>query len=443
MFKVEFPKELASLRSAPWKQALARAESDPEASLTSGRIIDRSLELLDELAGVLEEGWKSDELESLPGPTRDNLLNSVRRVRTRLTEYANGQKGPQELDNEIDSLHVHVWNGRVLGRIDGEELFSRKHRQLEKLKNKGRRINRELRDSLALRDQLQAALSEVEVQKQRAIDAATNVSDRLSEITQRAQENSQHLAEVAKASTEAKRLEAETAEALQRVKASENKVGAVTEKVKLFFGEIASEQFKLETLHSETEARVADLELRSETVVARHEDLQASIEEQLQKATGASLFHAFQTRRKQITAAKWVWAAISVVSLALTVGWSIFLAQSAASLDTVFFVRLAGTVPVLALVVFCLAQYGRERRAEEDYSFKSALSLSLVPYRDLVESLGEAGTDAEHAKFLVKTIGQIYEAPTLARETSVKSGDKSVLKSVELVSDLVTKLLER
>lgn len=199
----------------------------------------------------------------------------------------------------------------------------------------------------------------------------------------------------------------------------------------------------MEELHTKTDERIANLEKRSSAVVARHEELQASVEEQLQKATGASLFLAFQTRCKQITTAKWIWAAISVGSLIGTVFWSIWLAESAASLDTVFFVRLAGTIPVLALVVFCLSQYGRERRGEEDYAFKSALSLSLVPYRELVENVGAAGADAEHAKFLVKTIGQIYEAPRLAREASEKGSDKSVLKGIEAVSNLLEKVLNR
>lgn len=443
MFKDEFPKELASLKAAPLKKSRARAERDPETTLTSGRSVDRSLDLLEELSGAVDEGWKTDEFASLPGPTRNNLLNAVRRLHTRVTEYASGQTGPQELDNEIDSLHVLLWQNNILGRVSSEELFERKNQQLERLKDKGRRINRELKQGAALRDQLKAALTVVDEQKSKATEAAEATSKLLAQVTSAKQESAQSQAAAGTSNTEAKRLETETAEVLKRAKASENEVGALTEKVKLFFGEIETERETLKELHSNTDERVSELEGRSKTIVSRHEDLQVSIDEQLQKATGATLFHAFQTRRKQITAAKWIWAVISVLSLMLTVAWSIFLAQSAVSLDTVFFVRLAGTIPVLALVVFCLSQYGRERRAEEDYAFKSALSLSLVPYRDLVDGLEAAGADTEHAKFLVKTIGQIYEAPRLAREASAKGSDKSVLKTVELVSDLVEKLVNR
>lgn len=184
------------------------------------------------------------------------------------------------------------------------------------------------------------------------------------------------------------------------------------------------------------------LETRTAEIVGQNESLQGQIELQLQKATGASLFHSFETRRKALSTAKWIWAGISVGALAATVVWSIYLAASASALDTAFFVRLGGTFPVLAMVVFCLSQYGRERRAEEEYAFKSALSLSLVPYKDLIEGLDGKDADPEYAKFLTTTIAQIYAAPRLTKDAA-SGGEKSALRMIERINALVETVVNR
>ena len=443
MFKKEFPGELAALRSLSLDAARKRSETDPETILSSGRTVSQDLELLEELRGVLLDRWKLDEYASVPGPIRDNLMGSVRRVKARITEYGNGQTGPQELQNEVDQLHVLLWQNNVLSLDPGEERFASKNRQLERLKDKGRRINRELRGGLSVKQQLRKALEEVDGIKAGAEAAQATSTAALGEIqsAQASAVDSQNRA--SGSAEEAARLEATSSESANRTKATENEIGALKEKVRLFFDDIEKNEKRLEDLQTDSDKRIGDLEERSRTLVNRNTDLEQRVELQLQKATGASLFHAFQQRRGELTKAKWIWAVISVGALVLTVVWSIYLATSAGSLDTAFFVRLGGTLPVLALVVFCLSQYGRERRAEEEYAFKSALSLSLVPYKDLIEELEVEGTDAEYAKFLTSTIGQIYTAPRLTRESGRSAGDRSVLKTMEAVNDLVEKLVNR
>jgi len=92
--------------------------------------------------------------------------------------------------------------------------------------------------------------------------------------------------------------------------------------------------------------------------------------------------------------------------------------------------------------VFCLSQYGRERRAEEEYAFKSALSLSLVPYKDLIEGLQTENADPEYAKFLTTTISQIYTPPRLAKEGGT-GGEKSTLKVIEKITEFAETIVNR
>ncbi len=118
-------------------------------------------------------------------------------------------------------------------------------------------------------------------------------------------------------------------------------------------------------------------------------------------------------RRRQITIAKWIWAGLSVAGLAFSVYWGAFLAHAAQNLDTAFFIKLGGTVPLVVLLLLSVTQYGRERRMEEEYAFKAALALSLTPYKELIEKLeADQQSDPEYAKFLVATIGQIFQRPS-------------------------------
>ena len=82
----------------------------------------------------------------------------------------------------------------------------------------------------------------------------------------------------------------------------------------------------------------------------------------------------------------------------------------------VFGLRFLASAPILGMLFYCLKQYGRERDFEESYAFKSALSFSLKPYLDLVESLRDTA-QVDYQNFATSTIAQIFENTIEKRET--------------------------
>ena len=77
--------------------------------------------------------------------------------------------------------------------------------------------------------------------------------------------------------------------------------------------------------------------------------------------------------------------------------------------DVIFFVRLGVMIPLGFLMYFTASQYKKEREAEEEYAFKSAISFSLEPYRDLLIRMRK---DEElEAEFVKRLMEDVFDNP--------------------------------
>jgi hypothetical protein len=64
-----------------------------------------------------------------------------------------------------------------------------------------------------------------------------------------------------------------------------------------------------------------------------------------------------------------------------------------------FYLKLSLSLPLIYAITFCTVQYSRERKLEEEYAFKSNISVSLDPYRELVEKLVDKQQPQDREKF--------------------------------------------
>jgi hypothetical protein len=163
----------------------------------------------------------------------------------------------------------------------------------------------------------------------------------------------------------------------------------------------------IEANHKKTEELIADLA-----------KLKDQIREQIQQATGFQLFGAFQARQNEIAKSKNIWvyaiAALVVISAGVTI-WIAHEAQFYSANNFAFWVKLSLTVPLGFAITFCTVQYGRERRLEEEYAFKSSVSVSLNPYRDLVHSILEKDGQVDQSKytdFVIGSVTNVFTPPT-------------------------------
>lgn len=157
----------------------------------------------------------------------------------------------------------------------------------------------------------------------------------------------------------------------------------------------------------------------TDEICSKNEELTKQIEEQLQKATGASLFHTFQARKEDLEKTQYWWLGGIIVSTIILIYVSLKITGSLQHLPVGtpidwfkdVFLKIALSTPVLYLLYFFTDRYTKTRRLVEEYAFKSTISLALKPYFDLIKGLN--GEEEEKDKnFLIAVIGNIFTTPT-------------------------------
>ncbi|MES1190922.1 MAG: hypothetical protein ABUS47_07575 [Steroidobacter sp.] len=217
--------------------------------------------------------------------------------------------------------------------------------------------------------------------------------------------------------------------ALDSIQQSKANTKEELDEINRFYGEIEQHKKAMIEIKKEADAKFNQLseqfdekarQYSSETekIVQENVNLQKTIKENLQKAVGISLFHAFDTRRRDLGLGKWVWAAVLVLSVFAGCFLSWWLANSlhtggnGNSIEPAFFIKLSAIIPVTFAIAFAARQYGSERRVEEEYAFKSAISVSLEPYKDLLQRMKDEGQE-DQAKFVERLLIEIFDNPVL------------------------------
>ena len=100
--------------------------------------------------------------------------------------------------------------------------------------------------------------------------------------------------------------------------------------------------------------------------------------------------------------------------------------------------RLVIVAPLVFLITFTAKRYTSERRAEEEWAFKSAISVSLDPFRDLIARMK---MDGHETAFVERLVSEIFDNPTkrLYNLASEKA-EKSEVDILELVKELLDKI---
>lgn len=164
---------------------------------------------------------------------------------------------------------------------------------------------------------------------------------------------------------------------------------------------------------------LADCQDKTDKVFKKNDDLTTQIEEQLQKAAGATLFHTFHERKKELEATQAGWLTGLILSISILIGISIWvmICLQHVPVDTPVdwfkdvVLKFALSSPAIYMLCFFTDRYAKTRRLIEEYAFKSTISLVLKPYFDLVKSLN--GEEEEKDKnFLIAVIGNIFTTPT-------------------------------
>jgi hypothetical protein len=196
------------------------------------------------------------------------------------------------------------------------------------------------------------------------------------------------------------------------------------------------------------DAKMQASDAEAKRLVSQLDELEGRIKDSIDKATGYTLFHSFQKRQLDIGKSKRFWGymlgALVLISLCAS-GVFIWSLQYVHEYNAAFFLKLSISIPLIYGIAFCNVQYARERRLEEEYAFKSNISISLDPYQKLVGGLVDKTKPEELAKytaFVVDSVNRVFTSPT-ERIFEDHSGDKtSAEKLIKALGGFIDPLLK-
>jgi hypothetical protein len=181
-------------------------------------------------------------------------------------------------------------------------------------------------------------------------------------------------------------------------------------------------------------------------LVGELDSLEGRIRESIERATGYTLFHSFQKRQMDLAASKRSWAIALACAVGISVlasGFFIWSLQYVQVYNAAFYLKLSISLPLIYAIAFCSVQYGRERRLEEEYAFKSSISISLEPYQKLVGTLVDRQKPEELSKytaFIIESVNRVFTSPTDRIFDDHPQDRNAAEKVIKAVGDLIEPL---
>jgi hypothetical protein len=221
---------------------------------------------------------------------------------------------------------------------------------------------------------------------------------------------------------------------------------------------VANFQAGVDEARTEYDRGFKELEQKSNSVIEANESdtkelisnldsLEGRIRDAIERATGYTLFHSFQARQEELKKSTRFWSYALLGCVLASVGVATYFIHSLSYVHeykTAFFIKLSLSLPLIFALTFCSIQYNRERRLEEEYAFKSSISISLDPYQRLVQSLVDMADINERAKypsFIISSINKVFTSPTGlvydAEEVSSKDAGDLLKTAGSVAKDLL------
>jgi hypothetical protein len=166
-----------------------------------------------------------------------------------------------------------------------------------------------------------------------------------------------------------------------------------------------------ETVESQI-ARNTIAQARVEKTSEDLDSLKVRFEDLIPKSVGSSLYNTFNIRKEEFDKSKkmWFWwllgSIVSLIFSTLAITY-FFHADFSSGNIFIFFLRFFLTSPLIYFIIFCNRQYGRDKKLEEEYAFKSSMSLTSDLFRRLVAEEQDTTTK----DFIINTVKDIYTSP--------------------------------
>jgi len=207
---------------------------------------------------------------------------------------------------------------------------------------------------------------------------------------------------------------------------------------------VADNIIKINVMAKEKNDEIEELKRQTNELLATNHSQSDKISDILQKAAAGTLFEAFKIRKDEHKKSARLWAVmvgVAVVALLAVAGWIIWIVHAKGILSYEFLVKLSISIPLIFWLTFSTRQYTKSKRLEEEYAFKSAVSLSLEAYRDLLKKEAGESTKADVIPLITEAVGKIFSSPSKALAQYSIREDKDIMDSTGNFIDKLLRLV--
>jgi len=159
----------------------------------------------------------------------------------------------------------------------------------------------------------------------------------------------------------------------------------------------------------------------------RADEIRELLDDLLSPAVAENLHRTFDNKSGKNFWPKWIWLGVSSLCL-IAVTWIFiaFLEEGKTELRDII-IYVIRTSPVIFVMLFGLRQYTNHVRKEDQYDFKSAMSLSLDAYLRMLEK-----DDTDKNELIKSSVERIYQSPfkTTGKEKDIPQNTMDQLASL-------------
>jgi predicted nucleic acid-binding Zn-ribbon protein len=391
-----------------------------------------------------------DRFPGLPFHAIEELKGQIEGARNEFTQIIpknDVSNRATRLVNHLIQLHYHVFLYNLDGRSQRFVTYQQKLEDISKIEEQLRRLSSEWEDKIG-------KLASVENIQANANDVSKNLSEIHTRANQAVKELQSTLVQgketqnqIAAILASVGREEQTTKQQSESAKNDAARIDALKNDIQEFHEEIDGYRKNISDTTRQAREAVEKNNAEKEELIVNLQKLENDIKDRLQKATGISLFHTFDDRMRSLRFGKRFWAFSVFLFLACTLGVTVYILSTTTTLDIFLYVKISMAIPLAYGIVFCTQQYSRERRLEEEYAFKSNVSISLTPYRELVETLvaeGKPEEQSKYANFVIDTISEVFRPPDReifeTKQKGIRIGSSTMKQLTALIEAIANTL---
>lgn len=416
----ELAKQLADLASSSKDQTKSIQASADQVSGTLAKVIDQE----QKLSALSAQGLQHDSAAAQYAANTKTAAADVdaiaNRAKTLQSEIETAKSDWTELSGKVRELlpatEKRLTEAQTELQQSYEQLKTGTETQIGTLRE---RLTQSVAESAkSVQERLDAAVAAIQ---KRTADAENSAAQLLTDTSTRlSQAETNHEA----------RLVAQLNDSSQKAQAAREDLGKTFEAK---FAEIAENSNQAISKNTEEFNRLT----------SQLDELEGRIRTSIERATGYTLFHSFQKRQEDLATSKRKWGialacavAVSLIASGIFI-WSLRYVQV---YNAAFYLKLSIALPLVYAIAFCNLQYSRERRLEEEYAFKSTVSISLEPYQKLVEKLIDKEKPEERlrfAQFIIESVNRVFTSPTERVFEDHAKDKNSAEKIIKAIGDVV------